>query len=200
MKTNKEIDENKKCQDQEVNPSIVYICDKCDFETIKSDDIKSHEKNKHMTKNYKCEECEYQTKEKDHLREHKKSRHGKINTEKRTDQIKCKECDFRAESNEIMKKHMEVAMGHKKQSVCRYFMNNRCRFGRFCRFQHSYAKETPKSNKQCNLFEKCPKFPSCGNEHKEICKFQEFCKNNSCNYVHLREPFLGLWMKALKQY
>ena len=105
-----------------------------------------------------------------------------------------------------MKKHMEVAMGHKKKTMCRYYQNNRCRFGRFCKYQHSELNVMQKgtknqqSNKQCNKYDKCSTFPSCGYEHREICKYQTSCRNYQCSYVHLEEPFLGKWMRTLRKF
>ena len=101
-----------------------------------------------------------------------------------------------------MKKHMEVAMGHKRKIMCRFYQNNRCRFGKFCKYQHSETFETKQRNpeQQCRRFEKCSDFPNCKFEHREICKYQMSCRNQQCAFVHLSEPFLGRWMKAKRAF
>ena len=190
-------DESSKSQQKTMT---VYICDKCDFETSGMKDIKSHESNNHkQVKKYKCEDCSYESNERDHLREHKTSKHRNNQKEEKIDKVECKECDFTADSNETMKKHMEIAMGHKRKIKCKYYLNNRCRFGKFCRFQHSNTNDTAKPRGQCQQFDKCSKFPYCGLEHKEMCRFQEYCQNYECKFVHLSEPFLGWWKKAPKR-
>ena len=176
--------------------SVIFICDRCDFETTTSSNLKSHTRSKHtIEKLYKCEECEYKTREKDQLREHKQLKH-------RNRPISCKECDFQTNSQETLEKHMKVAMGHKNKSICRYYQNNRCRFGKFCKFQHSEVLAVQKTktkshiSKQCRQYENCRDFPSCRFEHREICKYQMSCRNFQCSYVHLEQPFLGRWMRS----
>ena len=179
---------------------MIFICDECDFEATNSSSIKSHTRSKHINeKQYKCENCEYRTKEKHHLREHKQSEH-----EKRS--VSCTECDFKTNTKETLEKHMKVAMGHKQKMMCKYYKNNRCRFGKFCRFQHSEPISTKKTNtnssiyKQCRQYENCRDFPSCGFEHREICKYQMACRNYQCSNVHLEQPILGRWIKNQKSF
>ena len=131
-------------------------------------------------KGYKfpCLKCEFTCKREAVQKEHQKSKHSKTS-------IKCSQCDFTATSKDVMDKHMTIAMSHKRDTPCRFFLNNSCRKGTMCRFSHVVNKNS--INQQCQEYAFCKKFPSCDMEHNEICKFQQKCrKGSSCMYVHLK--------------
>ena len=140
---------------------------------------------------YKCDFCEFTSNKSFDINLHEHETHKQST-------IKCNLCDFRAKNKEILRKHHEVAMGHKKQLACKYFLNGMCRYGKFCRFEHK-TENTQKTNilkgnnqlrsprnTQCKFFENCQKFPNCGYMHYEVCKYQENCtKGERCNFIHL---------------
>ena len=124
------------------------------------------------------------------------------------EKIKCNLCDFSALNEEIMKKHMKIAMGHKKDEMCKFYQRGNCRRGRFCLYKHEKTANSqskswsgthlPRSNnptsaRQCKYFENCVKFPNCGFAHREVCKFQDHCYNQqNCRFVHISPSyFLG---------
>ena len=61
-----------------------------------------------------CNECDYRTKTSELIKLHKESVH---NTNPK---IKCTQCDFTAHSQDIMKKHNKIAMGHKRNVICKH--------------------------------------------------------------------------------
>ena len=100
---------------------------------------------------------------------------------------------------------MKVAMGHKKNSICKYFSRGLCNKGNFCLYKHDQSNvyinqqnsnrntSNLKSNKQCRFWDNCFKYPNCGFKHYEVCRFNEKCyRQERCGYVHTaNQDFLG---------
>ena len=109
--------------------SELLPCDACDFiakgALAYSLHIKQHEIDLQF-----CDECDYSTKTSKLIQLHKESYHSK------NPKIKCRECDFTANSHAILRKHNAIAMGHKKNIICKHFEKNQCKFGFNCKFLH----------------------------------------------------------------
>ena len=137
------------------------------------------------------------------LANHQSSVHINKNT-----RIKCNLCDFTAINRETLIKHKRVAMGHKVQEQCKFFIRGQCSKGRNCLFKHEYddrnlngmngrfVNRNPNQfnyQRQCRYRMNCFRFSNCSFKHNEICRFQEQCfKQENCLFVHLNSnPFLG---------
>ena len=135
----------------------------------------------------------------------------------KTEQFECSLCDFVTHDKSILSKHIVVAMGHRINILCRYFINGFCKAGVRCNFIHkqqsnlnllssayspSYSQvvnngynrytrnslfNNQKKNVQCRFYDRCYKYPNCNFAHNEICKFQQNCQNIYCRFVHLNE-------------
>ena len=217
-KNNKELLEHKKSHAKKG-----FKCDQCDYVAGDINVLKSHKMIsmnhstgiKYMKTNNRCQcnKCYNFFDTKHALDSHMSTVHK--SSEER---IKCNLCDFSAINNDILQKHMQVAMGHKLDTICKYFLRGHCMKGKFCRFKHPLPSNDKEQNlnphrtkyfqsreenikyqnkpvytKQCKYMENCFKFPNCGFLHKEVCKFQDKCLNKqNCNFVHLsRDSFLG---------
>ena len=120
--------------------------------------------------------------------------------------IQCVKCDFRTTNEHILNIHMNVSIAHKSEKECRFFKFNGCRLGDSCKYKHDNSeilqvrKPIPQTS-QCKDYGLCQKFPDCDNDHYEICKFQDKCRNiNSCKYVHLRQAVFLDFLKNTKRY
>ena len=161
-------------------------CSKCECHSNEKNEMNNHKRTQHRENILKCMKCNFEAQNEDRLNEHKIKVHDGT-------PIKCSLCDYRTFSNEILAKHMKVAMGHKKQIECRYFKQNLCRYGKMCRFKHTSVEQpNEKKAEQCKFYDKCRRFPKCGNNHNEICKYQQNCRNQNCRFVHL-EPATFLY-------
>ena len=179
---------------------LIYKCDECEFEAENNASFNTHIRNEHKSILYKCEECDFEDNDKQKLMDHKRSNHKQNSRD-----VKCDECDFSTDSKETLRQHMKVAMGHKVKRTCKYFLNNTCKFGSMCRYLHttnmnsqygSQKKQLVQPNKQCKFYGRCSKFPNCGFAHDELCKFQDKCFKNRCQYVHLSGSFLEQWKRT----
>ena len=151
----------------------------------------------------KCKSCDFEGTTDLEINLHHHQKHT-IN------KIKCNLCDFRAINEDTLKKHYSVAMGHKNNIPCRYFIRGTCKYGKHCKFEHKNNQKPSSvqvgqskvenfgqsrnahqvSQKQCKFYDRCNNFPNCGFMHYEICKYQDQCNNlNNCKFVHL--DFLG---------
>ena len=202
-----ETKESMKCHEKEKHKvsspnsrKVIFKCEDCDYEADSSADMKNHKRSNHKTILYQCEECGKEVKDKQKLIDHKTKNH-KDNRKS----VKCNECDFTTDSKDTLSKHMQVAMGHKVNKICKYFQNGSCKFGTRCRYMHKTTKNRdygtqrhalshPK--KQCKFYGRCTKFPSCGFAHDELCKFQDRCFKNKCQFVHLGGYFLDQWKRS----
>ena len=183
-------------------------CSDCEYSAKTENSLQQHRINTHGAPNIdgknkedllQCDFCEYSTSDPYDINLHEHKTH-KSNT------IKCNMCDFTAKSEDILKKHHQVAMGHKKKIACKFYIQGRCKNGRFCKFEHkmSFGKfsssgNTRQSNnvnrninqnrgnmQQCKYFENCQQFPNCGYMHFEVCKFQDKCTyGERCHFVHI---------------
>ena len=87
--------------------------------------------NKDSLASFNCLKCDFSFSSSKSRSEHMKSIH-----ETQNQRIKCDKCDFSAKNKDILHKHMKVAMGHKIQKACRFYLEGGCNRGRFCRFLH----------------------------------------------------------------
>ena len=72
-------------------------------------------------------------------------------THKETSKVKYSFWYFRAINEKVLEQHMQVAVGHKIQRNCWFFINGAC------------------NTKQCKYKQNCFKFPLCGFSHYELC-------------------------------
>lgn len=151
-----------------------------------------NKKSKDLTRKFICGKCDFRCKTEVVLKGHNTSKHS----EKK---LKCNECDFRAVSEEILNKHMKIAMAHKKDQSCKYFLNNQCRYGDRCRYKHFSGQHNSASNVNnatkvhCNLCKFWTLDKNTLEQHVKIhqrnspCKFfmRGFCRNGiSCRFDH----------------
>jgi len=184
-------------------------CNECNYVSTSEQSMREHKMNVHKKSTkyaskkqdqLQCDFCDFKSMHafEINLHEHKAHKQSKI---------KCNLCDFTAKNEDILRKHHEVAMGHKKSIVCKFYLNGVCKYGKFCRFTHKTSnnpsnkydktnkfekshQNNNRRNKQCKFFDNCQLFPNCGYEHYEVCKYQENCASGErCKYVHLN--FLG---------
>ena len=104
--------------------------------------------NKDSLASFNCLKCDFSFSSSKSRSEHMKSIH-----ETQNQRIKCDKCDFSAKNKDILHKHMKVAMGHKIQKACRFYLEGGCNRGRFCRFLHpkKFDNERKRSLKQCKF-------------------------------------------------
>ena len=110
--------------------------------------------------------------------------------------IKCNLCDFEAINEEILKKHHVVAMGHKKNEVCRFYLQGHCKKGKFCMFKHkgngnniSYNSNAKPQNGQSNFAhttKNTAQFKAQGfvGRNKQCRFFSNCIRFPNCGYVH----------------
>lgn len=110
-------------------------CDACDYVGKGAIDYALHIE-KHESNLQFCDQCDYRSKTNNLIQLHKESVHSE------NLKLKCKECDFIARSHDILKKHNKIAMGHRRNIICKHFERNNCRFGFNCKFLH----KTPIAN------------------------------------------------------
>ena len=80
--------------------SVVYACDKCQFESCDDKMLRQHISQDHAPPKFPCNKCSFKTTNKDNLNEHVKSMHEAAN-------YLCDKCDYKATENAILIKHLE---------------------------------------------------------------------------------------------
>jgi hypothetical protein len=153
---------------------------------------------------YACNKCEKSFKTKDIERKHWKDVHQDVHSageRKLADQaakeksgkiLHCGACDFTGQSDIQMRKHRVVR--HEISKVCYFWQQGICRKGEQCNFSH------PPPPPPCRYAENCGFWPFCkfGHDETNFCKFQAYCKNEFCRFVHVaqdQKSFLGFGMK-----
>ena len=158
---------------------------------------------------YECSQCDKTFKTKGMERRHWKDVHdGRLGTNKPTKNIgpvkklHCELCDFKGYSDVQMRKHSTVR--HTVPTLCYFWANGSCRKGDLCNFSHS--SQHPPTPPPCRYADRCGFWPYCKFSHEgnSFCRFQEFCQNQFCNFVHVdREgtnAFLGFGRKTQNQF
>ena len=59
----------------------------------------------------------------------------------------------------------------------------------------SFQITSSKPSRQWEFYGRCTKFKNCGFAHEELCKFQDWCFKNECQFVHLKGSFLDQWKR-----
>ena len=215
--------EQLKLQIEIKHDGIWYNCNECEYTTSKEHYYKSHISLAHKGSTLKdsskpelkCDKCDYKTTDSFNMNIH-------INEVHKEQKIKCHLCDFRAKDKEVLKKHHIVAMGHKKNNECFFFVNKGfCRNGEFCRFKHEskgekhdmyqnisnykwqsqeYISRDSSVKRQCKYKESCFQFPNCHFQHNEVCRYQNNCFfQDNCKYVHFTQTASNSFLGMLNQ-
>ena len=124
---------------------------------------------KKMRQCYVCELCDRSFDHKDAHDRHVTAKH----TTKET-RLYCTLCDFWAVSKDILDIHMKIAMGHKKNQVCKYFRRGTCKNGTFCKYQHPVSNV---SRNQSTRYQNNMRYQNTRNQNNlgYQCKYYDNC-------------------------
>ena len=101
------INKQTKLQDKNKNPvvhvngSVMYACNKCDYQATRQGGLDRHIQSKHdvMKVKYCCTECDYQATQKHHLTTHIQSKHEGV-------KYACFKCDYKATRKDNLTTHI----------------------------------------------------------------------------------------------
>ena len=103
-----------------------YLCNKCEFTTGVSRNLKIHIQSIHEGKRYPCQKCDYKATQKTHLKSHINSIHLKIKYD-------CKKCEYKATTKSSLTLHMNGIHSSAKNYEC-----NECKQ----KFKHMYESSS----------------------------------------------------------
>ena len=101
----------KSCQGKKNKDPKVYVCDKCEYKTTDSSNLKKHFERKHVEKKFSCGRCDYVAKSMKKLEFHKKHAHAE--TECFTTH-QCGYCKFESRYLTTTKRHEERCQVRKR--------------------------------------------------------------------------------------
>ena len=154
-------------------------CDRCEFKANSREELVNHLDAIHANKPEKCSFCNMVAENKFHLMQH--IQHSHMN-------------QSRNKTSQNMPN--QNYQNNKKRTVCRYWMNGNCFRGFQCSFDHPTEGTHPtaeKSPEWCHDGDNCLFWPRCKYTHEEVqmCRFQEQCRRQNCQFAHETRDFLG---------
>ena len=97
------------------NMKTIFECPDCDYNSQRSNNLKTHINSIHRGETFQCTECDYKAKWKSHLYTHIKSIHRGIKNQ-------CPECDYKTAYNKDLQTHIRSIHEGEELSclVCEY--------------------------------------------------------------------------------
>ena len=206
-KENKDIEDN-----EELNESVEVIDDYPDDEEVANffDANKKHKtqrtgplyeaeapKSSQSTKEPRlaCSKCEYKAKNRSQLNQHIKDKHTEA-------MFQCGMCEFKGNKKvdlawhtEDIHKRKETQHGEEKKEtreVCKFWQRGYCRFRENqCRFQHGGLQRCFQGQ-SCTYWPYCKFSHSSDEETRNMCRYQNSCRRNDCQFFHMDGNFLGM--------
>jgi hypothetical protein len=163
-----------------------FNCEECDFKTDTEMKLKRHHNQKHEDgyEEFNCEECDFQADTERRLKRHQNQKH----VEKA---MECNLCDDVFQRKHELNRH--ISMKHPSERICRFFLEDRCKFEDECIFKH---ERKSLANFKCNICGEVFKLKNemmmhrknghldrlipCRNYFKKQCDFDD----NECWYRH----------------
>ena len=119
--------------DEKITKDKSIQCDKCEYSCLKRNEIKQHQKEKHIKVSdvKKCNKCDKTFKENHELENH-------LKTEHEIENFKCDKCDKTFVLKWRLRKHMSV---HETTKYCHYYNNDKfCPYDELgCKFRHEVS-------------------------------------------------------------